>query len=105
MNSAIELIAAERQRQIDVEGFDADHDDRENGLGLLPDAAAAYTRVAGAQARGATADEFPADMMVCEGDWPWDEKWWKPSGNPIRNLVKAGALIVAEIERLQRLKP
>jgi hypothetical protein len=35
--------------------------------------------------------------------WPWDEKWWKPSTNPIRNLVKAGALIAAEIDRLQRV--
>ena len=35
--------------------------------------------------------------------WPWDMKWWKPSDeDPIRNLVKAGALIAAEIDRLQR---
>ena len=34
--------------------------------------------------------------------WPWDVSWWKPSDSPIRNLVKAGALIAAEIDRLQR---
>ena len=39
-----------------------------------------------------------------EGWWPWDEKWWKPFPDPIRNLVKSAALIVAEIERLQRAK-
>ncbi|MEB3421767.1 hypothetical protein VK682_24660 [Salipiger manganoxidans] len=33
--------------------------------------------------------------------WPWDRKWWKPT-TPRRDLVKAGALIVAEIERLDR---
>lgn len=33
--------------------------------------------------------------------WPWDGKWWKPS-TPRRDLVKAAALIVAEIERLDR---
>lgn len=37
--------------------------------------------------------------------WPWDENWWKPSLDPIRNLVKAGALLAAEIDRLQRSKP
>lgn len=36
-------------------------------------------------------------------DWPWDEKWWKSSADPIRNLVKGGALIAAEID-LQRRK-
>jgi hypothetical protein len=34
--------------------------------------------------------------------WPWDQEWWKPSDDPIRNLAKAGALIAAEIDRLQR---
>lgn len=35
--------------------------------------------------------------------WPWSREWWKPK-NPRRDLVKAGALIVAEIERLDRLE-
>jgi hypothetical protein len=35
--------------------------------------------------------------------WPWDNKYWKPSEDKVRNLVKAGALIAAEIDRLQRL--
>jgi hypothetical protein len=34
-------------------------------------------------------------------DWPWPESWWKPTGDR-RNLVKAGALILAEIERIDR---
>jgi len=35
--------------------------------------------------------------------WPWHQGWWKPSPNDrIRELVKAGALIAAEIDRLQR---
>jgi hypothetical protein len=36
--------------------------------------------------------------------WPWDYDWWKPSDDPIRNLTKAGALIAAEIDRLNRLR-
>jgi hypothetical protein len=37
--------------------------------------------------------------------WPWDREWWKPTpNNRIRELAKAGALIAAEIDRLQRLE-
>ena len=34
-------------------------------------------------------------------EWPWDAEWWKPTDRR-RDLVKAGALILAEIERLDR---
>ncbi len=34
--------------------------------------------------------------------WPWDEQWWKPS-TARRDLIKAGALILAEIERIDRV--
>jgi hypothetical protein len=36
--------------------------------------------------------------------WPWKPWWWKPSTNRIDELVKAGALIAAEIDRLQRIR-
>lgn len=36
--------------------------------------------------------------------WPWPEPSWHPSNDPIRNLEKAGALIAAEIDRLERAK-
>jgi hypothetical protein len=37
--------------------------------------------------------------------WPWDKGWWKPTpDNRIRELEKAGALIAAEIDRLQRME-
>ena len=36
--------------------------------------------------------------------WPWEETWWKPaSNNRIKDLVRAGALIAAEIDRLNSL--
>lgn len=42
--------------------------------------------------------------------WPWEPGWWKPGkGNSyadrVRELVKAGALIAAEIDRLQMVGP
>ena len=101
--SGVELIADERIRQQTEEGWTPEHDD-EHRLGELSMAGSAYADVASAMVRGASPEEFPAEMMLSEGDWPWDEEWWKPSPDPIRNLVKAGALIAAEIDRLQRAK-
>ena len=34
--------------------------------------------------------------------WPWRNEDWKPSNDRVVNLVKAGALIAAEIDRLER---
>lgn len=101
MQNGIELIAAERMRQWQSEGFSFVHDDGHQ-LGELSEAGAAYATVASAMIRGVSAGEFPADMMTAEGKWLWEEESWKPSDDPIRNLVKAGALIAAEIDRLLR---
>ena len=35
--------------------------------------------------------------------WPWSHSWWKPR-NRVSDLVRAGALIAAEIDRLHRAK-
>jgi hypothetical protein len=53
------------------------------------------------------APELPSEAFTAGAGrlWPWDPSWWKPSPDPIRNLVKAGALIAAEIDRLQRRQP
>ncbi len=48
---------------------------------------------------------YPHERTHWRGDapmyWPWATSWWKPTTKR-RNLVKAGALILAEIERLDR---
>jgi hypothetical protein len=85
--NGVELIAAERERQVTEEGWTPEHDDQHKG-GQLAEAAACYA----VQASGGTVTRY---------DWPWESKWWKP-GDPLRGLVKAGALIAAEIDRLQR---
>jgi hypothetical protein len=93
VSSGVVLIAAERQRQIDVEGWTAEHDD-DHTNGQLARAGACYA------IRSGRHDNKYAYTPLA---WPWDTEWWKPSPDPIRNLVKAGALIAAEIDRLQRL--
>ena len=94
-----ELIAAERTRQIEVEKWDAKHDDEHSRAEMLA-AALAYSVLAQQQFHSRKPDQ----ELVCSLYWPWSKKWWKPSKDPIRNLVKAGALIAAEIDRLQRIK-
>lgn len=85
--TGVEIIAAERKRQIEVEGFTAEHD-RGHGGGSLAAAAACY----------ALYKRSRTDSVRL---WPWSLKWWKPSDDQIRNLAKAGALIAAEIDRLK----
>lgn len=86
-DGAVGLIAAERERQKSVEGWTEAHDDA-HAFHELAKAAACY------------AFPFVNDM---NDRWPFGREWWKPTPNDrVRELVKAGALIVAEIERLQR---
>lgn len=90
--NGIDLIARERNRQIQHEGWDANHDEGHDAEELA-EAAACYIMPARARALGCTDDPFL---------WPgnWD---WKPtSEDRIRELVKGGALAAAEIDRLQR---
>lgn len=94
MTTGAELIAAERQRQIEVEGWTPGHD-ASHLNGDLARAALCYA-VAGMPGYDTPASRKDGPM----GGWPWNEEWWKPSDDPIRNLVKAGALIAAEIDRL-----
>lgn len=91
----VELIATERERQITSEGWSAAHDDEHDACELNI-AADCYLTTAHLTAVGGCG---PDD---CPDHWPFDESWWKPSDDPIRSLVKAGALIAAEIDRLQR---
>ncbi len=83
-------VQAERLRQVEAEGWMPEHDDAHD-TGALASAAGCYAMFSLA---------YPA------GDpsrfWPWDKSWWKPSPDGRRNMVKAGALILAEIERLDR---
>lgn len=97
--NGVELIAAERERQIAVEGWTPEHDD-EHDNGEMASAAVAYAGAPGrwdpSECRAGT-----AGARTPLG-WPWDPKWWKPTGDAVRDLAKAGALIAAEIDRLQR---
>ncbi|ELY6326596.1 hypothetical protein [Cronobacter malonaticus] len=86
-------VLAELQRQVTQEGWtpakDDDHTD-----GSLAAAAGSYALHAAASAWGGVSYALPAS-------WPWSVTWWKPK-NPRADLVRAAALIIAEIERIDR---
>lgn len=91
-----DLIAAERRRQVDVEGWTPEHDAMHTQ----------YELTMAAQCYLAAAREGGAGWIwrhVRPPLFPWAESYWKPSDEPIRNLVKSGALIAAEIDRLQAI--
>ena len=93
--TALDEIAAERRRQIEAEGFDASHDDQ-YPPGTLALAAAVYALPA---AEGNSI--HASGVRVWRALWPWDGSWLKRTTRR-RDLIKAGALIVAEIERIDR---
>lgn len=88
LSNAVQSVISERQRQQSVEGWTPEHDD-EHAEGEMAEAAACYAMFANHQGFS-----LPAH-------WPWSREWWKQSGQR-RDLVKAGALILAEIERIDR---
>lgn len=87
-------VLAERQRQITTEGWTPEHDDSHDQAEMAAAAASyAFSAFIGTGYRA-----FAADPL---GFWPWDAEWFKPS-TPRRDLIKCGALILAEIERRDR---
>jgi len=105
--TGVELIAAERRRQIEEEGWTAEHDDRHKH-GELAAAAACYavaeTPVYTLRSYSVGGDPRLPQYKL-ENVWPvgWSPGAWKPKDR-LRNLIRAGALIAAEIDRLQRLE-
>lgn len=98
--SVIDEIAAERRRQVEVEGWSAEHDDLHH-YGEMAQAAAAYAshtdrrsqadvfveKIGGGRVR---AGWFNPYMLL----WPWSLEWWKPTTRR-HDLIKAAALIVS----------
>lgn len=88
--SVLVEIEEERVRQVTAEGWTPEHDDEHDNRQLA--------RAAGCYALFSGSHPDPGDPPKY---WPWDMEWWKPSEYR-RNLIKAAALIVAEVERLDR---
>ena len=85
-----DLIREERRRQIEQEGYNDLHD-RHHTPQVLCRAAVGYAL-----------HEDPSKLVAdaAANLWPWSKEFWKPK-DQLRNLVRAGALIAAAIDRLQ----
>lgn len=87
----------ERERQIEIEGFTFEHDDSYtyDQLGMAASVYAKPDRMRYAINKA---------VAYLPDGWPWLPKWFKPTPEDReRELVKAGALIIAEIQRLRRI--
>ena len=104
MKTGIELISDERQRQIDVEGYSQQHDSQ-HPLSDFIYAAIAYAESAKIDANNESLSD--SERIVLKNEmgrfFPWGNGF-KPS-TCLRDLVKAGALIAAAIDRLQGTSP
>lgn len=91
-------VIAERARQIEVEGWTAEHDDA-HATGEMAMAGACYGMMPALRGKcfGSTVPpEHFANIF-----WPWAADFWKPQDNR-RDLVRAAALLLAEGEKLDR---
>lgn len=87
-------VLAERRRQVEVEGLTPEND-IDQTFGQLLDAALCY---ADGRQREQTFGWFEPSVPA---EWPWVRTWWQPTDRR-GDLVKAAALLLAEIERLDR---
>lgn len=106
-------VQRERLRQISVEGWSLEHDDEHRG-GELACAAAVYALLGGLSGapRGDVLREVSESLaqrryprltagVIVRALWPFSWHWFRPR-EPRRDLVRAAALLVAEIERRDR---
>lgn len=109
--SGIELIADERQRQIEVEGYSVQHDSQHDFRELTSaartyiDAAILTTKseeIGNSNEASISWHKYnePFEWKYLKLGWPWEEESFKPTTS-LKDLIKAGALIAAAIDRLQ----
>lgn len=105
--TGIELISEERQRQIEKEGWSPEHDDQ-HSAGELLQAAVAYAdcdpTMKKFKQKFVLEDTFPRGVEFRD-PYPetWSKQWDKRKKHSrLRRLAIAGALIAAEIDRVQR---
>lgn len=89
-STGAEMIADERERQI-AKGYTAEHEDAHDADGELIRAASCYLNPPLGSGWGGPPPSW----------WPWEPEAYKPRDYG-SNLVRAGALIAAELDRLHR---
>jgi hypothetical protein len=98
ITDGIEASVRERMRQIVEEGFDFEGD-LKNDAGELASAGASYALAAADKLHPMSQGDGGYDEGDPPRSWPFDASWWKPT-TPRRNLEKAVALLLAELNRM-----
>ena len=88
MSNGMERILAERKRQVEKEGYTAEHDEMHSPADLVS-AAACYFNC------------YESDNSPTPRRWPWEPRSWKPKDR-IRNLERAGALYLAAADLAEK---
>lgn len=83
--TGIDLVKEEREKQINKHGYNVAHDRQHSRKAVLY-GALAYLNSA----------IYSSNVGI--EDWPFEKESFKPEGD-IKNLVKAAAMIVAEIDK------
>ena len=97
--TGLDLISDERKRQMHEEGWTAEHD-MKHTCDELAKAAACY---AVGTTNVCSAAHSSDGNYVFKNLWPWDKKSDKRNKHSrLKQLAIAGALIAAEIDRLQQ---
>lgn len=106
---SMDLIKEERRRQILEKGYDDKRDDEQVGDELIQAAKCYLDQVSQRSHVMLFADHYNNNLNLYRDvkrpkDWPpeWTPESWNPD-SPIRDLVKAAALIAAEIDRRLRI--
>lgn len=97
-------VLAERRRQVEAEGWTPEHDD-EHGDGSLAWAAVCYAMPEPHRFGGCYWRMERPGPAIPPVAWPdsWHVRWWKPKDRR-SDLVRAAAMLLAEIERLDRAR-
>lgn len=90
----VDKLIAERERVQNEEGWSALNDDSYVDT-QLPRAAVCYLLL----------NPLRTNIYynIIGELWPFSASWWKPK-DPEQDLIRAGQLIIAELERLERAK-
>lgn len=100
-SQAVIDVLNERERQIKIKGWTSEHDDKYEQNELVRAGAGYANHVV---ERGWVYSDYGAEAYQDEevpDFWPWGDCYWKPK-SPRQDLVRAAALLIAEIERLDR---
>ena len=89
LQNAMLALLDERARQMFEKGFDAEHDDTHTG-GQLAAAAASHACLEA------------GEPGIASRVWPFTFDEFNSANSARKDLIKAGSLILAELERLER---